>query len=198
VNAKERSQPWGLQPSRKPFEVAGGVRILVHVCTKRGRAPAARIQDPDGAVTTEWRFYPNSLQARAHSPSRLQLPLNCVFGTMEGMSESLDPLRRTFDTAADLYEAARPSYPNELFDDLVELAELEPGMRLLEIGCATGKATRPLLERGFSIVCVEMGEHLAAQARRNLARLPVEIDVAPFEAWQAESESFDLVYAATA
>jgi SAM-dependent methyltransferase len=117
---------------------------------------------------------------------------------MEGMSESLDPLRRTFDTAADLYEAARPSYPNELFDDLVELAELEPGMRLLEIGCATGKATRPLLERGFSIVCVEMGEHLAAQARRNLARLPVEIDVAPFEAWQAESESFDLVYAATA
>ena len=63
------------------------------------------------------------------------------------MSESLDPLRRTFDPAADLYEAARPSYPNELFDDLVELARLELGNRLLEIGCATGKATRPLLER---------------------------------------------------
>src|SRR5439155_17410588 len=40
-----------------------------------------------------------------------------VFGTIDGVSETRDPLRRTFDTAADLYEAARPSYPNELFDD---------------------------------------------------------------------------------
>jgi SAM-dependent methyltransferase len=114
------------------------------------------------------------------------------------MSESLNPLGRTFDTAADLYEAARPSYPKELFDDLIELAELEPGSRLLEIGCATGKATRPLLERGFSIVCVEAGEHLAAHARHNLLGLPVEIHVAPFEDWRAEPTRFDLVYAATA
>jgi SAM-dependent methyltransferase len=47
-------------------------------------------------------------------------------------------LCRTFDSAADLYEAARPSYPDELYDDLVELAGLVPGDRLLEIGCATG------------------------------------------------------------
>ncbi len=68
------------------------------------------------------------------------------------MSDYREPLRRTFDSAAGLYEAARPSYPNELFDDLVELARLEPGARLLEIGCATGTATRSLLERGFSVV----------------------------------------------
>jgi SAM-dependent methyltransferase len=117
---------------------------------------------------------------------------------MENLSDSSDTLRRTFDTAADLYDAARPSYPNELFDDLVELAELEPGGRLLEIGCATGKATRPLLERGFSIVCVEMGEQLAAHARRNLAGYPVEIHAAPFESFTTHPESFDLVYAATA
>jgi len=114
------------------------------------------------------------------------------------MNESRDRLRGTFDSAAGLYDAARPSYPKQLFDDLVELGELEPGSRLLEIGCATGKATRPLLERGFSVVCVEMGEHLAAHARRKLAGLPVEIHVAPFEAWEAEPESFDLAYAATA
>ena len=47
------------------------------------------------------------------------------------MSENREPLRRTFDSAADLYEAARPSYPNELFDDLVELARLEAGARLV-------------------------------------------------------------------
>lgn len=114
------------------------------------------------------------------------------------MSETREPLRRTFDSAADLYEAARSSYPEELFDDLVELAGLERGARLLEVGCATGKATRALLERGFSIVCVEMGAQLADRARHNLAGFPVEIHVAPFEAWEGEPEAFDLVFAATA
>jgi SAM-dependent methyltransferase len=114
------------------------------------------------------------------------------------VSETREPLRRTFNSAADLYEAARPSYPDELFDDLVELAELKPGDRLLEIGCATGKATRALLERGFSVVCIEMGAQLAEHARRNLAGLSVEIHVEPFETWKGEAESFDLVYAATA
>lgn len=109
-----------------------------------------------------------------------------------------EPLRRTFDLAAVSYEAARPAYPEELFDDLVELAELQPGARLLEIGCATGKATRPLLNRGFSIVCVEAGAHLAERARSNLAEFPIEIDVAEFEAWEGEAGTFDLVYAATA
>ena len=114
------------------------------------------------------------------------------------MSESRGPLRHTFDSAADLYDTARPSYPPELFDDLVELAGLKPGDRLLEIGCATGKATRPLLTRGFPVVCVEIGAQLADRARRNLAGLPVEIHVAPFEEWEGEPEGFALVYAAAA
>lgn len=114
------------------------------------------------------------------------------------MSETREPLRRTFDSVADLYEAARPSYPNELFDDLVELAGLKPGDRLLEIGCATGKATRTLLDRGFSVVCVEMGAQLAERAGRTLTGSRVEIHVAPFEAWEGELETFDLVFAATA
>jgi SAM-dependent methyltransferase len=118
--------------------------------------------------------------------------------TISRVSETREPLRRTFDSAADLYDAARPSYPAELFDDLVELAELKAGDRLLEIGCATGKATRFLLERGLSVVCVEMGAQLAERARHNLAGLPVEIHVVPFEEWEGEQEAFDLVYAATA
>jgi SAM-dependent methyltransferase len=112
--------------------------------------------------------------------------------------EQREPLRQTFETAADLYDAARPEYPPELFEDLISLAGLEAGARLLEIGCATGKATRPLLERGFRVVCVELGAQLAARARQNLPGLPVTIDVAPFEEWQGEPAGFDLVFAATA
>jgi SAM-dependent methyltransferase len=114
------------------------------------------------------------------------------------MSTPNERLRRTFDSAADLYDIARPQYPAQLFDDLVELAELKPGDRLLEIGCATGKATRPLLERGFSVVCVELGAQLAEHARRNLASFAAEIHIAPFETWDSKGETFDLVYGATA
>jgi SAM-dependent methyltransferase len=111
---------------------------------------------------------------------------------------SREHLRATFESAAEQYDASRPSYPEELFDSLVELAQLRRGDRLLEIGCATGKATRPLLERGFSVVCVELGEQLAEQARRNLQGLPVQVHAAPFEAWSGEPRAFDLVFAATA
>jgi cyclopropane fatty-acyl-phospholipid synthase-like methyltransferase len=61
------------------------------------------------------------------------------------IQEAREPLRRTFDSAADLYDAARPAYPDELLDDLIKLAGLRRGARLLEIGCATGKTTRSLL-----------------------------------------------------
>jgi SAM-dependent methyltransferase len=107
-------------------------------------------------------------------------------------------LKHTFDRVADLYETARPEYPAALFDDLVELSGLAQGAQLLEIGCATGKATKRLLARGFRIVCVELGAALAAGARENLAGLPAEIHVAAFEEWEGEPGAFDLVYAATA
>ena len=91
----------------------------------------------------------------------------------------------------------RPDYPEALFDDLVALAGLTPGDRLLEVGCATGKATRPLARRGFRITCVELGTELAAVARENLARYDVEVVLGQFEQWQPP-EPFGLVYAATA
>lgn len=110
-----------------------------------------------------------------------------------------DRLRATFDSAAQLYQQARPDYPEQLYDELVHLAGLRSGDRLIEIGCATGKATVPLARRGFRITCVEIGAELAAAGRRNFAGLPdVEVIEAAFETWPAEVVAFDLVFAATA
>jgi SAM-dependent methyltransferase len=110
-----------------------------------------------------------------------------------------DRLKVTFDTVADRYHQARPSYPDVLYDTLISLAELRPGARLLEVGCGTGKATLPLAERGFSITCLEPGAQLAATAARNLARFDqVRIVQQTFEDWRPDdAEPFDLVYAAT-
>ena len=106
-------------------------------------------------------------------------------------------LRRTFDQAAERYDRVRPDYPGALFDDLVALAGLTPGDHLIEVGCATGKATRPLARRGFRITCVELGPELAAVARRNLAGFGVQVVRAAFEEWPPP-EPAALVYAATA
>jgi SAM-dependent methyltransferase len=108
-------------------------------------------------------------------------------------------LRATFEEVPELYERARPLYPAQLFDDLVAYAGLEPGARVLEIGCGTGQATLPLAERGLEVVCVELGAGLAAVARRKLARFPrVRVVHAVFEEWEAEEASFDAVVAFTA
>jgi SAM-dependent methyltransferase len=108
-------------------------------------------------------------------------------------------LRKTFDQTADLYQKARPDYPEQLFDDLIHAANLNPGDHLLEIGCATGKATFPLARRGFSITCVELGTALASTARRNLVGMDVDVIEGHFEDWQPEAgKKSDLAFAATA
>jgi SAM-dependent methyltransferase len=108
-------------------------------------------------------------------------------------------LRQTFNQAAGSYHRARPDYPGELFDDLITMTGLVPGDRLLEVGCATGKATLPLARRGFRITCVELGPDLAAAARRNLDGLGADVINGRFEDWRAaRGERFDLVFAATA
>jgi SAM-dependent methyltransferase len=107
-------------------------------------------------------------------------------------------LAATFNQAADLYQRVRPEYPSALYDRLLAVTQLSPGARLLEVGCATGKATLPLVQRGFSITCLEPGAALAARARVNLAGFDVEVIETRFEDWAATGAPFAMVFAATA
>jgi len=109
-------------------------------------------------------------------------------------------LGTTFDRAAHLYQDARPDYPELLFDRLFELAGLEPGDRILEIGAGPGKATLPLTlaRRGLQITAIEPGRSLAAQARVNLAGYPVEVVETRFEDWTGGRREYAAIVAATA
>jgi SAM-dependent methyltransferase len=98
-------------------------------------------------------------------------------------------LAATFNRAAELHQ---------LYARLLRITELSPGAQLLEVGCATGKATLPLAQRGFRITCLEPGADLAAAARANLAGFNVDVVEARFEDWALGSERFAMVFAATA
>ena len=93
-------------------------------------------------------------------------------------------LRTVFDRAAEDYQRTRPVCPPQLFDDLIDVAGLGAGDRVLEIGCGTGQATVPLAERGLAVTAVELGAGLAAIARRRLAGFPAaEVVTSAFEDW---------------
>ncbi|MGD8624368.1 MAG: class I SAM-dependent methyltransferase [Anaerolineae bacterium] len=108
-------------------------------------------------------------------------------------------MRETFDQVADVYDEARPGYPEALFDDMVALAALPPGGSILEVGCGTGQATLPLARRGYSILCLELSANMAALAAENCRGLAnVQIENVAFETWSLRRESFDLVVSAEA
>lgn len=112
---------------------------------------------------------------------------------------SEERLRTTFEEVPDLYDRARPTYPEELFDDLAELARLPEHARIVEFGQGTGKATVVLAERGYRVTAVKLGEGLAEVARRNLAAFDdVEVVTANFENWEPDEPGFDGVVAFTA
>jgi SAM-dependent methyltransferase len=114
------------------------------------------------------------------------------------VAQDRERLRTTFDRAADLYQDARPEYPERLFDRLIDITGLKPGDRVLEVGAGPGKATVPLARRGLRVTALEPGPALAARARQNLANYDVDIVEASFEEWNGASGGYAAVLAATA
>lgn len=107
-------------------------------------------------------------------------------------------LKTTFNTAAALYDEIRPGYPEELIRDVVDLSGINDHGRILEIGCGTGKATRPFAERGYELVCLDIGVDLIAVAKEKFREFPnVSFVQQGFEAWKPAGK-FDLIISATA
>src|SRR5918995_6583381 len=115
------------------------------------------------------------------------------------MAGESNRLRTTFDEAASLYDEVRPGYPGDLFDDVVWLSGIPAGGKILEIGCGTGQATVPFARRGYSILCIELGQNMAAVARGNLEGFArTEVRTGDFEKWPLQEAAFDLAISATA
>ena len=94
----------------------------------------------------------------------------------------------SFGSVAEDYDRFRPSYPPQLFDDLVA----RHPVTALDVGCGTGKAARELAGRGVDVLGLEIDPRMAAVARRH----GVTVEVSSFETWAAAGRRFDLITAA--
>jgi SAM-dependent methyltransferase len=102
-----------------------------------------------------------------------------------------------FDEAPELYDRVRPTYPDELFADLVAVTGIHEGSSVLEVGCGTGQATRSLAALGFKVTAVEPGAGMAALARQRLGSFHnVQVETSTFEDWHDQGRRFDLLLAA--
>jgi SAM-dependent methyltransferase len=97
------------------------------------------------------------------------------------------------------YHAARPAYPDWVFDVLCERCGLAPNAVTFEIGPGTGTATRRLLELGAKpLVAVEPDHRLAAFLRETVPDEALTVVISTFEEAVLGETSFDLGLSATA
>ncbi len=99
---------------------------------------------------------------------------------------------RLFDQEAERYDRSRPGYPEVVIDAL--LGPEPSGLEVLDVGCGTGIAARPMAERGAKVLGVELAPRMAAIARYH----GISVEIGAFEEWDAAGRSFDRVTSAQA
>lgn len=97
----------------------------------------------------------------------------------------------SFQVAADAYDRFMGRYSRLLAPQLADLADLEPGHRVLDVGCGPGALTHELVSRlgADAVAGVDPSETFAAAARE---RHPgVDVRVASAEALPFADDEFD-------
>lgn len=110
-------------------------------------------------------------------------------------SQKLSERRSRFDDIAINYDHYRPGYPDELFEEIIELSQIEFDGNLLEIGTGSGKATVFLAKKGYSILCLEPSKNFIEIAQSKLQGYNVSFCQSLFEEWKSD-QCFDLVFSA--
>jgi SAM-dependent methyltransferase len=107
--------------------------------------------------------------------------------------------REAFGADPGGYHAARPPYPDWVFEILCERCDLAHGAATFEIGAGTGTATRQLLDLGAKpLVAVEPDSRLATFLRETVQDEALTVVSSTFEDAALDEAGFDLGVSATA
>lgn len=97
------------------------------------------------------------------------------------------------------YHAARPQYPDWVYQTLQDRCGLGPGAAVLEIGAGTGTATHRLLDAQVRrLTVVEPDPRLADFLSESLSAPALEVQVSTFEDATLDRSAYDLAVCATA
>ncbi len=97
-----------------------------------------------------------------------------------------------FGRSGDVYDRARPDYPQVAVDHVLGLTDV---VSAVEVGSGTGIATARFARPGLEMICIEPDAGMAALLTRR--RLPgVKVVVSTFEDWPAPGGTFGLLLAA--
>ena len=83
--------------------------------------------------------------------------------------------RSRFDPLAEAYDAARPTYPSGLYDDLERLTRPLSGATVVEVGAGTGISTRGLVARGAQVYATDHGELMLRRLRSHPGAAPAVV-----------------------
>ncbi|UJB44951.1 class I SAM-dependent methyltransferase [Streptomyces sp. A1-5] len=120
------------------------------------------------------------------------------YGTPDHDPASARSRRHIFGDDAEQYDTARPGYPPQLVQDVLDFSALAAHEPALEVGAGTGKATLAFARSGVPVTCVEPDVRMARVLRRRCAELPeVTVEVADFESWRP-GRRYGLLYCAQA
>jgi SAM-dependent methyltransferase len=97
-----------------------------------------------------------------------------------------------FDRQAERYDRCRPTYPDAVVDAL--LGPQPSGLKVLDVGCGTGIASRLMAERGAEVLGVEVAPRMAEIARG----YGIDVEVGAFEDWEPAGRTFHRVTSAQA
>ena len=107
--------------------------------------------------------------------------------------------RTTFNRIISDYAISRPGYPMTLYNDIIEFSMLKPNGKILEIGSGTGQGTEYFVKNEYNITALELGDKQTQYLSEKYCQYNNFSSVcSPFEEFDCLSESFDLVFSATA
>ena len=108
-------------------------------------------------------------------------------------------LEGKFNEVAAEYDAWRPTYVPELYQDIFGVKAITPSSHVLEIGIGTGQATLPILQTQCHLTAVELGDNLAEYARHKFKEYQnFSVINMTFQEFEHQESAFDLIYSATA
>ncbi len=107
--------------------------------------------------------------------------------------------RLIFNNNIDNYDIIRPTYPDELYNDILKYMNITNNTNAVEIGIGTGQATRPFLDKNFHVTAVDIGEKLINSVREKFSSYSnFNAILGDFMTEFLPENNYDLIYSATA